>query len=432
MGITVVLAKRSGQSSPLTAGQWNEVMTQIEVAFASVPTASLGTVTQVAMTVPSFLSVAGSPINSSGTFAVTLASQSPNLVFSSPSSGSGTPLFRSLVASDLPTITVAKGGTNLTSLGTAYQLLRTNSGATALEYASITNGSNKVSVTNGVTISVDVVEANLDISAMTGTLGINHGGTGATTAQTARLAILPSITGNAGKYLKVNGGETDLEWAVATSSVASVNSLTGALTITSGTTGTDVAVASVGSTITINIPSASASNRGVITTAAQTIAGQKTFTSAPILPTTDTYIMYSNSGEVTGSAFLAVDATKEQIEVKRSSITERNVALGFNATYHTTNQHVDPETDFILYFDCSSGSLDCTMFDTTNHSAEIGSLYKIVKTTAANNLVIKVQGTDSIGTLATTKYTLTGVKGWVEIQFVKSGLFSIISTGTIS
>lgn len=434
MGITVVLAKRSGQSSPLTAGQWNEVMTQIEVAFASVPTASLGTVTQVALTVPSFLSVAGSPITSSGTFAVTLATQTANTVFSGPSSGgNAAPTFRALVANDLPTITVAKGGTNLTSLGTAYQLLRTNSGATALEYASITNGSNKVSVTNGVTISVDVVEANLDISAMTGTLGINHGGTGATTAQTARLAILPSITGNAGKYLKVNGGETDLEWAVATSSVASVNSLTGALTINSGSAGTDLAIASASTTITVNIPSMTTGiSRGLLTNSAQIIPGPKTFSDAPILPTTDTYIMYSNLGEVTGSAFLAVDATKEQIEVKRSSISERNVALGFNATYHTTNQNVDPETDFILYFDCSSGSLDCTMFDTTNPSAEIGSLYKIVKTTAANNLVIKVQGTDSIGTLATTTYTLTGVKGWVEIQFVKSGLFSIISTGTIS
>lgn len=432
MGITVVLAKRSGQSSPLTAGQWNEVMTQIEVAFASVPTASLGTVTQVAMTVPSFLSVAGSPINSSGTFAVTLASQSPNLVFSSPSSGSGTPLFRSLVASDLPTITVAKGGTNLTSLGTAYQLLRTNSGATALEYASITNGSNKVSVTNGVTISVDVVEANLDISAMTGTLGINHGGTGATTAQTARLAILPSITGNAGKYLKVNGGETDLEWAVATSSVASVNSLTGALTITSGTTGTDVAVASVGSTITINIPSASASNRGVITTAAQTIAGQKTFTSAPILPTTDTYIMYSNAGEVTGNANYAVNDTLEQMELKRISVAERQIALGFNPTYKTSDYNISATTDYIVYMNTTSGSLYATLPDSADHESQIGTIFRIIKTTASNNLSIKAQASDSIGSLGNTTVTLTAVKGFVELQLVKSGLYSILAQGTIS
>lgn len=432
MGITVVLAKRSGQSSPLTAGQWNEVMTQIEVAFASVPTASPGTITQVAMTVPSFLSVAGSPINSSGTFAVTLASQSPNLVFSSPSSGSGTPLFRSLVASDLPTITVAKGGTNLTSLGTAYQLLRTNSGATALEYASITNGSNKVSVTNGVTISVDVVEANLDISAMTGTLGINHGGTGATTAQTARLAILPSITGNAGKYLKVNGGETDLEWAVATSSVASVNSLTGALTITSGTTGTDVAVASVGSTITINIPSASASNRGVITTAAQTIAGQKTFTSAPILPITDTYIMYSNAGEVTGNANYAVNDTLEQMELKRISVAERQIALGFNPTYKTSDYDISATTDYIVYMNTTSGSLYATLPDSDDHESQIGTIFRIIKPIAANNMSLKAQSADNIGTTGTTTVTLTGVKGFIEVQLVRSGLYSILSMGEIS
>lgn len=60
-------------------------------------------VTSVAMTVPSFLSVAGSPITSTGTLAVTLSTQAANLVFAGPTSGgAATPTFRAIVAADLP------------------------------------------------------------------------------------------------------------------------------------------------------------------------------------------------------------------------------------------------------------------------------------------------------------------------------------------
>lgn len=62
-----------------------------------------GTVTSVAMTVPSILSVSGSPITTSGTLAVTLATETANKVFAGPTSGgAATPTFRSLVTADMP------------------------------------------------------------------------------------------------------------------------------------------------------------------------------------------------------------------------------------------------------------------------------------------------------------------------------------------
>jgi hypothetical protein len=74
-----------------------------------------GSVTSVALSVPSFLSVAGSPITTNGTLAVTLANQSANQIFAGPGSGSAaTPSFRALVAADVPAI-AQSGVTGLTS-----------------------------------------------------------------------------------------------------------------------------------------------------------------------------------------------------------------------------------------------------------------------------------------------------------------------------
>ena len=64
----------------------------------------MGTVTSVAMTVPSILIVTGSPVTSSGTLALSLATQNANLVFAGPTTGAAAPTFRSLGFTDLPNI----------------------------------------------------------------------------------------------------------------------------------------------------------------------------------------------------------------------------------------------------------------------------------------------------------------------------------------
>jgi hypothetical protein len=419
----VTLNTRSGQSQPLSITEVDENWNSIVAAFAAIPAQSTGTVTSVAITVPSFLSRTGSPITTSGTIAITLASQTTNKVFASPNGSTGTPDFRALVEADLPTISLSKLATTTASRAATFN-------GSGVLTASSTITTTELDYLDGVTSNIQT-QLNAKQATIT-VLPIANGGSNANTAQGARVNLLPSLAGNAGEFLRVNAGETDVEWAAVTGAIPTINSLSGALTINHNSAGTDFGISSAGATITISLPSASASARGVITTSTQTIAGQKTFSSAPVLPTLDTYIMYSNSGEVAGSSALTFDGSKEQTQIKRSSISERQVSLGFNATFHTTNQNVDPETDFILYFDTSGSSLDCTFFVTTNPAAQIGSVYKIIKPVAANNLVLKVQGSDSIGTLATTTYTLTAVKGWVEVQFLKSGFFSILSTGTIS
>lgn len=61
-----------------------------------------GTVTSVAMTVPTGFSVTGSPITGAGTLAISLDNQTKGKFLASPASANGVPTFRAIAASDIP------------------------------------------------------------------------------------------------------------------------------------------------------------------------------------------------------------------------------------------------------------------------------------------------------------------------------------------
>lgn len=67
-----------------------------------------GSVTSVALSLPTFITVSGSPVTGSGTLTGTLASQTANTVFIAPDGIAGAPTFRALLAADIPTLTAAK------------------------------------------------------------------------------------------------------------------------------------------------------------------------------------------------------------------------------------------------------------------------------------------------------------------------------------
>lgn len=78
-----------------------------------------GTVTSVSLTVPSFLSVSGSPITTSGTLAVTLTTESANTFLAGPTTGAAaTPAFRAMVIADLPATGTPSSTTYLRGDGT--------------------------------------------------------------------------------------------------------------------------------------------------------------------------------------------------------------------------------------------------------------------------------------------------------------------------
>jgi hypothetical protein len=67
-----------------------------------------GSVTSVAATVPSEITLTGSPITTSGTFAFSWADQATSRIFAAPCGSTGTPTFRVLCSNDIPTLDPSK------------------------------------------------------------------------------------------------------------------------------------------------------------------------------------------------------------------------------------------------------------------------------------------------------------------------------------
>jgi len=102
----------------LTDCSWNSINGLANITYGTGDRSPLnhthagggGTVTSVALTAPSEISVAGTPVTSSGTLALSWATEAANKVFKGPNSGgSATPSFASLVAADLPNTAVTPG-----------------------------------------------------------------------------------------------------------------------------------------------------------------------------------------------------------------------------------------------------------------------------------------------------------------------------------
>ena len=100
---------------------------------------------------------------------------------------------------------------------------------------------------------------------------------------------LPATDGTTGQVLQTNGAGV-ASWATVSGGgggISSLNGLTDATqTFQAGTSGTNVGWVSAAGVHTLNIPDASATARGLVTTGTQTIAGAKTFSSKITVPAT--------------------------------------------------------------------------------------------------------------------------------------------------
>ena len=224
-------------------------------------TSNTGTVTSVSGTgTVSGLNLSGSVTTSGnltlgGTLAVTpsnFASQTANTMLAAPNGTAGVPTFRAIVAADIPTlnqnttgtaanvtgtVAVVNGGTGATTASGALTNLGAYPSSNPSGYTNNTGTVTSIAVsggTTGLTTSGGPITASGTIT-LAGTLGITNGGTGATTANDAINALLPSQTANSGKMLTTNG--TNVSWTAVGGSgtVTSVaQSFTGGLISVAG------------------------------------------------------------------------------------------------------------------------------------------------------------------------------------------------------
>jgi hypothetical protein len=140
--------------------------------------------------------------------------------------------------------------------GNATKVLAVNAGTTDVEWISLPGGGTVTSVqasggSTGLTFNGGPITGSGTLT-LGGVLALASGGTGSTTAAGARVNILPSYTGNAGKTLVVNALGTDAEW-VAKTGVQSITSTDGSVSV-SGTTDIDLSVTVASATSTVLLP----------------------------------------------------------------------------------------------------------------------------------------------------------------------------------
>lgn len=297
-----------------------------------------GSVTSVAMSVPTGFVVTGSPITTSGTLAVSFASGYSLPTTASQSNWDSAYTF----TSTFPT-------------GTALQLLRYNSAGTALEFFTANFLSNPFSAL-GDTLYSNAAGAPLRLAGnTTATLKfLSQTGDGfGSSAAPIWLEITSTTIGAVPttRTITINGTALDLS-ANRTWSVGTVTSVA-ALTI--GTTGTDITSSVADGTttpvITLNIPTASASNRGALSSSDWSTFNSKMnnpFTSlgdivysnaagAPIRRagnTTTTKMFLSQTGDGTSSAapqWSAITSTDTGSVPTSRTITINDVAFDLTA-----------------------------------------------------------------------------------------------------
>ena len=285
-------------------------------------TSNVGTVTSVGLTVPSALSVTPSGITTSGTFTITGAGTASQYVRGDGVLGT----FPTVGGGGGGSVYYLNGNTNQGSISgtTMYQFSKTPGTGAAANFTRNTTGTiasfitdagdpNQLTVPSGIwlfhcyfsesgggsnhaTVQAIVEKWNGTSITVIGTgvveeitnnstkdlytLGVTIP-SGVTLTLTDRIVIQIQITNANGKTVTLYTEDGDLSSVLTTfaNGISSINALTAAAqTLGVGSTGTDFTINSTGSTHTFNLPTASAINRGALSSTDWTVFNNKVST----------------------------------------------------------------------------------------------------------------------------------------------------------
>jgi len=235
-----------------------------------------------------------------------------------------------------------------------------------------------------------------DMSNATGALAIASGGTGSSSAANARIALLPSKTGNALKYLRVNAAETDFEY----------NSPSGAGTVTdmsivtangiSGSVATSTSTPAV--TLTLGAITPTTVNGNTFTTGTYTLTGaaSKTFTfnNTLTLSGTDgtTITMPSVSSTLlpnTTTSGVAASATASGTQTVTHNLGRTPIAIRIYSISSFTSNAAATPVPFSMGTWNSTGNRCVYMVinGTTTQVSQTSSTFAIIMVTSAGNRI---------------------------------------------
>ncbi len=246
---------------------------------------------------------------------------------------------------------------NAAGTGTATQFLD-NSANTSFAFNAFTPDLRIANVRGFVWSSTDQAFGPPDLGVhrnSAGVLEINNGSIG-----TLRDLTLRNLT--------VSGTCT----GCATSAISTLNTLTGATqTFATGTGGSDFNISSSGTTHTFNIPDASASNRGVVTTGTQTFAGNKTFGNITVT---------TCSGCVTGVTTLLMAQGMSGVDRIAASTTQFTYPHNYLSTATLWNSS-ESARGYVMPYD---GTLDRLVVKTSNTQSATGTFVVMLRKNAAD------------------------------------------------
>jgi hypothetical protein len=296
-------------------------------------TGNTGTVTSVAATAGTGITVSGSPITTSGTLTITNSAPDQTVVLTAGTGISTTGTYPNFTITN----TSPSSGGTVTSVTGTSPVVSSGGNTPAISMPAATTSVNGYLTSTDWNTFNGKQAAGTYVNSVSATAPITSSG-----GVTPTIAI-PAATGS------VNGYLTSTDWTTFNNKSNTNGTVTSVAALTIGTTGTDlsstVATGTTTPVITLQVPTASASNRGALSAADWTTFNAK---AAPFTYTS-TYIPYGQGTTTPNqSSSYTFDGTTQTAPIQRASngiiVNKMTVSASYSIASGDSGMSVGPVT----------------------------------------------------------------------------------------